>query len=111
MNTKEISHTAPSSKNEDTKTMLINVAFVIGFEQVLYYRDRGNGTSTRIQQKHDQTEQKIWFNKFYCSFNIFSYVNFKTSTYRRQKFRSIYSKFSLEWSELAPSFQNPQEVV
>ena len=35
----------------------------------------------------------------------------QTSTYRRQKSRSIYSKFSVELSELTPSFQNPQEVT
>ena len=29
----------------------------------------------------------------------------------QQKPRSIYSKFSVELSELTPSFQNPQEVA
>ena len=38
-------------------------------------------------------------------------VQQQTSTYRRQKSRSIYSKFSVELSELTPSFQNPQEVA
>ena len=77
--------------------MLMNIALVVGFEQVLSNRARGNG--------------KIWFNKFYCSFHSFSYVSFKTSTYTRQKSRSIYSKFSLEWSEVIPNFQNPQKVA
>ena len=31
----------------------------------------------------------------------------QTSTLRRQKFRSIYSKCSVELSEITPSFQNP----
>ena len=35
----------------------------------------------------------------------------QTSTYNRQKSRTNYSKFSVEWSELTPSFQNPQEVA
>ena len=35
----------------------------------------------------------------------------QTSTCRRQKSRSIYSKFSVEWSELTPSFQNALEVA
>ena len=35
----------------------------------------------------------------------------QTSTYRRQKSCSIQSKFSVEWSELTTSFQNPQEVA
>ena len=35
----------------------------------------------------------------------------QTSTYRRQKSRSIYLKFSVELSELTPSLQNPQEVA
>ena len=35
----------------------------------------------------------------------------QTSTYRRQKSRSIYSKFSVERRQLIPSFQNPQEVA
>ena len=35
----------------------------------------------------------------------------QTSTLRRQKYRSIYSKFSVELSELTPRFQNPQEVA
>ena len=35
----------------------------------------------------------------------------QTGTCRRQKFRSIYSKFSVEENELTPSFQNPQEVA
>ena len=30
----------------------------------------------------------------------------KTSRYRLQKSHFIYSKFSVEWSELTPSFQN-----
>ena len=33
------------------------------------------------------------------------------STYRGQKPHSICPKFSVEWSELTPSFQNLQEVV
>ena len=33
------------------------------------------------------------------------------STCRRQKSCSIYLKFDVEWSELTPSFQNPQEVA
>ena len=36
-------------------------------------------------------------------------VQQQTSTRRRQKSRSIYSKFSVEENELTPSFQNPQE--
>ena len=35
----------------------------------------------------------------------------QTSTYQRQKYRPIYSKFSVEQSELTPSFQNLQEVA
>ena len=35
----------------------------------------------------------------------------QTSTLRRQKSRFIYSKFSVELSELTASFQNPQEVA
>ena len=35
----------------------------------------------------------------------------QTSTLRRQKSCYIYSKFSVELSELTPSFQNPQEVA
>ena len=35
----------------------------------------------------------------------------RTSTCRRQKSSSIYSKFSVEESEFTPSFQNPQEVA
>ena len=35
----------------------------------------------------------------------------QTSTCRRQKSRSIYSKFSVEENELTPSFQNSQEVA
>ena len=35
----------------------------------------------------------------------------QTSTCRRQKSHSIYSKFSLEENELTNSFQNPQEVA
>ena len=35
----------------------------------------------------------------------------QTSTFRRQKSRSIYSKFSVEENELTLSFQNPQEVA
>ena len=35
----------------------------------------------------------------------------QTSALRRQKSGSIYSKFSVEWSELTPSFQNLQEVA
>ena len=37
-------------------------------------------------------------------------VQQQTSILRHQKSRSIYSKFSLELSELTPSLQNPQEV-
>ena len=35
----------------------------------------------------------------------------QTSTRRRQKSCSIYSKFIVEESELTPSFQKPQEVA
>ena len=35
----------------------------------------------------------------------------QTSTCRRRKSRSIYSKFSVEENELTPSFQDPQEVA
>ena len=35
----------------------------------------------------------------------------ETSTLRRQKSRSIYWKFIVEFSELTPSFPNPQEVA
>ena len=35
----------------------------------------------------------------------------QTSTCRRQKSRSIYSKFSVEENELASSFQNSQEMA
>ena len=35
----------------------------------------------------------------------------ETGTYQRKKSRSIYSKLSMEWSELTPSFQNLQEVA
>ena len=35
----------------------------------------------------------------------------QTSTLRHQKSHSIYSKFSVELSELTPNFQNPQEVA
>ena len=35
----------------------------------------------------------------------------QTSTLRRQKSRSIYSKFSAELSELTASFQNLHEVA
>ena len=35
----------------------------------------------------------------------------QTIILRHQKSRSIYSKFSVELSELTPSFQNPQEVA
>ena len=35
----------------------------------------------------------------------------QTSTCRRQKSRSINSKFSVEENELTPSFQKPQEAA
>ena len=35
----------------------------------------------------------------------------ETGTYRRQKSRSIYSKFRVKWSDPTPSFQNPHEVA
>ena len=35
----------------------------------------------------------------------------QTSTLRRQKYRSIYSKFSVELSGLTPRFQKEQEVA
>ena len=35
----------------------------------------------------------------------------QTSTLRRQKFRSIYSKFRVDLSEFTPSFLNRQEVA
>ena len=35
----------------------------------------------------------------------------QTSACRRQASGSFYSKFSVEWSELTPSFQNRQEVT
>ena len=63
---------------------------------------------------HEPLERTLWFeiSKIMPVISLYWFAAQQiTSTYRRQKSCSIYWKFSVEWSELTRSFQNPLEVA
>ena len=59
-----------------------------------------------------RTRSSVWYLKKMPVILLYWFaVQQQTSTCRRKKSRSIYSKFSVEQNEFTPSFQNPQEVA
>ena len=68
----------------------------------------------KILHRYEPLERALRFeiSKTMPVISLYSFASQQqTSTCRRQKSRSIYSKFGVEVNEFTPSFQNPQKVA